>query len=367
MVRTFGGQNRRLRRFAKCFKQIRGISVLIPYWLRQSVENSKTGQTVVLDVREYFYARYFYSFVKFLCLEGFQVRMRPDPATLYALNRAQYGNLVLSEKLVKLSCKSEGAVSIGDYDSDKKLLPFDFDKSVRPGGEEAFDVPMAQHPVMYSRGYWNAPIDSALPRRNAIVFIGNPEHEIYSSLGSDGVFAVITRVRLWELLQGARRCSKVFDEGEISASREGVVLVDSRVCKIPYERFRKTVGGFRFFLCAPGAFMPLCHNLIEALSVGTIPVIEAKYASLLYPALVHRENAIVFKDEIDLIIKIEECLHLDDMEAQRLCANVLAYYEAYLTPAAVVRRVMDPSVKVVRMLAGNYSVQLFRERLARNA
>jgi hypothetical protein len=50
--------------------------------------------------------------------------------------------------------------------------------------------------------------------------------------------------------------------------------------------------------------MPLCHNVIEAMSVGTIPIIQKEYAAL-YPNLTDNENAVIFNDleHLDSILK----------------------------------------------------------------
>lgn len=47
-----------------------------------------------------------------------------------------------------------------------------------------------------------------------------------------------------------------------------------------------------FFLCQPGEIMPQCHNIVEAMAVGTIPL--TNYPDWLSPPLVDGREALVF-------------------------------------------------------------------------
>ena len=67
-----------------------------------------------------------------------------------------------------------------------------------------------------------------------------------------------------------------------------------------------------FFICPPGFCMPMCHNVIEAMAVGAIPVIN--YPEWFNPTLRHMENCIVFDDRNDLVMKIEEILDMGQQE-----------------------------------------------------
>lgn len=346
---------------ARTFKTARGSMIGLRYGMAARDRDPACERRVTLDIRRFQYARYFYSFVKFLAMEGVAVDLRFRPETLHALSRAQYGNMVLSERLVRLGRGRPGDRILGETSGDATFGPFDFVPSRDPA---VYDVPMAQHPLMYARGLWNQPVVSGEPRP-AVLFIGNSQPGTYGKIESDGVFDVIGRVRLWELLRrsGLSR-EPAAGDGLSNAAPGTVTLVDSSAHPIPMERFRQTVAGFGFFLCAPGVFMPLCHNLVEAMSAGAVPVIQRSYAGLLQPVLEHGRNAIVFDGEEDLVARVGEALAMDPAALDAMKREVLAYHEEHLSPRAVVSRVLDPAVRSIRMLAGERSVALLRARRA---
>lgn len=92
-----------------------------------------------------------------------------------------------------------------------------------------------------------------------------------------------------------------------------------------------------FFLCPPGYVMPMCHNAIEAMAVGSIPIIN--YPEWFSPHLTDMENCIVFSDKISLIDKLETVLAMDEGQIAAMRAEVLHYYESHLLPSSFVRRI----------------------------
>ena len=348
----------------RTIKKARGLAIGVRYGFAFGGYSLVHRQRVTLDIHYFQYSRYFYSFVKFLTMEGVEVDLRFRPETLYALSQAQYGNMVLTERLVRLvpigGDRSSNQV-IGDLSGTITLSPNNFLPS---RNSAVYDIPMAQHPLMYSRSLWNRSVESGKPQPT-ILFIGNCESEPYSKIDSGGVFNVIGRVRLLEIL---RRNGLI---RELAAGKDlagfvcgAVTIIDSSSHKIPMEHFRQTVSEFGFFLCAPGVFMPLCHNLVEAMSVGVIPLIQRSYAELLEPVLEHGNNAIIFDGEADLIAKVSEALDMECNQIRSMKQAVLAYYESYLSPHAVVSRVLHSELRAIRMLAGKRSVALLCEQRA---
>lgn len=92
----------------------------------------------------------------------------------------------------------------------------------------------------------------------------------------------------------------------------------------------------------------MCHNVIEAMSVGTIPIIN--YPEWLDPSLADMVNCIVFDDKIDLIIKINLVLNLDKEKINEMKASVIEYYQNNLDPVAFVDRLEMSTDNTVTML-----------------
>lgn len=117
------------------------------------------------------------------------------------------------------------------------------------------------------------------------------------------------------------------------------VLTGSSDIRIEPRDWLGTLAMADFFLSPPGIVMPMCHNIIEAMAVGTIPI--TNYPEWLDPRLEHMENCIVFDDSADLVARMKQVLVLDKSEIERLRANVIRHYETYLRPDTFIRRIEE--------------------------
>jgi hypothetical protein len=126
------------------------------------------------------------------------------------------------------------------------------------------------------------------------------------------------------------------------------VLTASSEVRIEPEDWLGTLAMADFFLSPPGIVMPMCHNIIEAMAVGTIPI--TNYPEWLDPHLVHMENCIVFDDREDLIAKLKMALEMAPQEIARLRSNVIDYYETHMRPDTFVRRVEASADREVPIL-----------------
>lgn len=98
------------------------------------------------------------------------------------------------------------------------------------------------------------------------------------------------------------------------------------------------------------------------MSVGTIPLLQRAYAELLEPTLEHGDTAIVFEGEADFMERVNEALAMTPEDVGAMKERVHSYYETHLTPQAVVAAVLSPDIRRIRLLAGEQSVALRRER-----
>ena len=126
------------------------------------------------------------------------------------------------------------------------------------------------------------------------------------------------------------------------------VITASSEIRIEPQDWLDTLAMADFFLSPPGIVMPMCHNIIEAMAVGTIPI--TNYPEWLDPPLRHMENCIVFEERADLITKLNEVLEMGDAEISRLRRNVIDYYDAHMRPATFIHRVErhpDPGFSIL--------------------
>ena len=100
--------------------------------------------------------------------------------------------------------------------------------------------------------------------------------------------------------------------------------------------------------------MPMCHNIIEAMAVGAIPI--TNYPEWFDPKLIHMENCMAFASKKDLVERVKAALTLSPEEVARMQRNVVDYYEQYLRAERFVRRVEDcedSKVTVLLFTEGN--------------
>lgn len=127
-----------------------------------------------------------------------------------------------------------------------------------------------------------------------------------------------------------------------------------------------TLARVDFFLCPPGYVMPMCHNAVEAMSVGAIPIIN--YPEWFNPSLTHLENCIAFDDKNDLIDKLESVLKMDEAQIAGMRDRVISYYETHLTAESFTRKIEShPGRKVVTLMITDANVARNASKLNRHS
>ena len=117
--------------------------------------------------------------------------------------------------------------------------------------------------------------------------------------------------------------------------------------KLSMREYMHVMSRSDFFICPPGWYMPHSHNLIEAMSVGTIPI--TNYHSYMRPPLTPGRNCLAFSTVEELERVIDRALCMPAGEIQRLRENVISHYEGYLEPESFGKKLMEclPSISEV--------------------
>ncbi|MEI8320251.1 MAG: glycosyltransferase [Planctomycetia bacterium] len=125
------------------------------------------------------------------------------------------------------------------------------------------------------------------------------------------------------------------------------VLLDSSIQGIPLSQWFSTVSQFDFMLCPPGVIMPMCHNIIEAMAVGTIPL--TNYPEWFFPPLRHGHECFAFSSGDELIARLEEIRTLPPSRIAAMRQACITYYDTHLDPKAVISRILDSGSSHVRL------------------
>lgn len=211
-------------------------------------------------------------------------------------------------------------------------------------------LPYPMHPNAYHFRYFEklAGLRGGA-RKCRILFSGNTDAAAYSNPVIGRVHGKLNRIEvvgaLLRHLDGP--CLRVIRTKEDLAGQPEAYFPGARLylwqwspaasrgleIRVPNDQWHDFLATGDFFLCCPGIVIPQSHNAIEAMAVGTIPILQ--YAEYFHPALAHGINCIAFSGEADLVEKIREVVRMDAGAVARMRRNVIAYYEKYLHHAAV--------------------------------
>ena len=126
------------------------------------------------------------------------------------------------------------------------------------------------------------------------------------------------------------------------------VIVDNSKFRIDAKAWLDTLSRSDFFLCPPGYVMPMCHNVIEAMAVGTIPIIN--YPEWLNPGLIDMVNCITFDSKADLVKKTAQVLNMEREQIEEMRTRVIEYYQNNLDPAGFMKKLESNTDKEITLL-----------------
>lgn len=325
-----------------------------------------TAPIAYLDLQDNHYHRYFYTFVKFLSLGGYRVHLALRPLVLHRLQHDSYARLAFEEGLLHLG-KPKGTVALHFNPSNLSPDYFSGLWGLDAPPQDAYFVPIAQHPLMYHKGWWNTPLPTQ-PRKNAVFMVGAFDAQMYQELVEDQLFKVLGRLQIAQKLQPYRHYIQTLTEFQdyLHSPAEGqLLLLDRASFAIPMPELRPTLARFAFYLALPGVAMPFSHNIVEAMSAGCIPILQRGYAELFRPALRDGENCWLFEGEADLYPRIQAALALPAAQRQALQEGVAAYYTQQLSPQGVLRH-LQPQPSKIYLQAEHRSVSLMKQRIQSN-
>ena len=294
------------------------------------------------------YHRFFYLMLKFYQLSGYTIH--------YPMSFSKFRNLRNKDRYLGLIVREKHFLSINKQKFSKHAITIDdgmfssdyFDNYFKKNNSEdnSFHIPMSFHPFMYHHGIWNNKVTTDKNRANAIFCYGNFDSKAYLEIKKT-YFKSVPRTELLQFFKDKFNIISIASKEEIldkkpSSYDKKIVFAIKEQYAIKMENVRELLSYFNFYLCCPGVVMPLCHNVIEAMSVGTIPLIQKEYADVMYPHLEHNVNAIIFNDLSHLeTIMTKEIFTIPEERISILKKNVLEYYNKNLSPESVVTKIND--------------------------
>jgi len=211
---------------------------------------------------------------------------------------------------------------------------------------EFFYYPYVMHPWVYALGLHKRVVALRRSPRRFRLFFSGVVNEGYSDRFD---FPIMTRPEVVECVLETFRADAcvVASRSDLATLRRTdrpIVLVVFRGDVtpmasnhfLPRERYLRMLAGSRFALCPPGVFMPHSHNLIEAMAVGTIPLIN--YPEFCRPTLTVGENCLAFSTPEQLCDAVRRALSAPEGEVQAMREAVSRHYDEELSPEGAARK-----------------------------
>lgn len=140
-------------------------------------------------------------------------------------------------------------------------------------------------------------------------------------------FGVMNRLEMIQCLR-ENFADRVRNRFDVHESEQSITLVDAKTQGLSSEEWLPTLARHAFFVGCPGVCQPMCHNVIEAMSVGTIPILE--YGDRFTPELSDGVHAICFQGPEGLVDAVRRIDRMTAFEIQHMRGQVSAYYEEHL-------------------------------------
>ena len=237
-------------------------------------------------------------------------------------------------------------------DACRKLIEIDYSHWIPDS--DSLPLPFPMHPWIYHSRLDEKLGDYRRQTRKVRLFFMGDIAEKYSNHEVEDVYGKLPRDKIVELLEQrlsegtVRRVRSLEEWREVSETGfHGVVLGSTRDFQVPADEWLKAIASAEAFMVCPGVHYPMCHNAVESLAVGTVPLIE--YPRNFHPVLEHDKNCLEFDGEEGLLSSVQKLLSMDASELRAIGDRATQYYNTHLTPQAFTRQIEEWPSEVCRL------------------
>jgi len=224
-------------------------------------------------------------------------------------------------------------------------------EQIRPpvGDDYCFSLPFFVHPEIHESGQveqFLSKTNQTAPRPLSLLFAGNAKAPKYDAPVLADKYKVLSRVRALAIAENSlgpelvRRPHSLEKLTPSQEHRKSLTIATTQDLRIPSHQWIETLALADFYFACPGVEMPLCHNLIESLAAGSIPILQ--YHQYLHPNLANGVNCLVYKDESSLIETLKLALSMADDEIKSMRQAAQQYYKTYLQPGCFAKQLIEP-------------------------
>lgn len=358
----------------RIFINTKNSMLFLQFVLKKTPQNRNTNRKIYVDLSDPKLERYFYLLLKFFDLADYQINIKFNPWLL--LNLRNYSDLIYNLDNLKIVLFPPKDFNLRlterkNLISQKNVLFVDVNYFTRKKAADQYIFPYNMHPNIYDSGlYKSIPALREIKKSIKIFFGGNTGFG-YNNPDIPKLFGKITRNEIVNCLQAFPYKDKLTDittEEELSLLLSGnfFQLVMFKKPLFTLDNWMKVLAQSNFYIAAPGVSMPFSHNVVEAMAVGAIPILQ--YPEMFSPPLTNMVNCMKFDSEKDLTEKVISALDMDAETIAAMRKNVLKYYDENLEPKAAVNKLFNnlPFVKKLYINAEHLSLLELKKEISQN-
>lgn len=327
-------------------------------WLQQQRRDIPQDQPlVVFDFRDTRIdgpqGRRFYCLFIFFIRAGFYPVLRDNYLVLGNI-RDKYKQLCLQESFSVLKHERDlpqDCLLVTDkwYSSlahkAKKIINVNYQPDYQ-ASDACFPMPFPMFPPIYAAQQdLKLEIYRQQQRQWSIFFGGDAERGKYNKKSIRKIYAKLSRAQLLDCLSSQLaqehylelHSNQELHDAELT-TLTGLVVMNTRQCKVESKDWLGTIARAHFFLACPGVRYPMSHNLIEAMAVGCIPITQ--YPEMFFPALENGKNCLTFNNEAELLAITNKTISMSDADIATMKQAAICYYESYLAPTTSIQRLL---------------------------
>jgi len=284
---------------------------------------------------------------------GYTICIKPNLRFIVGLLRLKYKKLILSFNPIFTFTKPRSTELLYLTDRAGTDIPgsilLDYAEHLSTSDfRKCLSFPYIMHPLIYhTQMHKEVARLREHPTAMRLFFGGNLDARLYDSSAMQENYGKLSRLTVVDTL---RRC---LDEEHLRGIRDqkdllkvlggkhgGFSWIANPELRIQSVEWLQVLAKCDFFLACTGVSKPMCHNCVEAMSVGTIPVLE--YPEYFHPPLTDGENCLVFSGKESLIETVNKVFDLDEPAILKLKLAVIDYYETHLSPEAFGQKITGP-------------------------
>ncbi len=247
-----------------------------------------------------------------------------------------------------------------------KVISVVYDQ-VRPPVDSlnSFSLPFFVHPDVHESGQVESFLKNVgitLPRAMSLLFAGNAKAPKYDALVLAEKYNVLSRVKALSIAEnslGTERVRRPLSLDQLAppaGSPNTLTIATTQDLPIPSEQWIQTLALSDFYFACPGVEMPLCHNLIEALAAGSIPILQ--YPQYLSPPLTGGADCLIYSCESSLIEVLNKALNMPSEEIGEMRLSAQEYYKNHLQPGNFAKQLLRSNSQHSTIYLNAYRVPL---------